>query len=40
LVELSGEDAARLIRNMNEDKPNEKIKVALEKGRKILDGGF
>lgn len=36
-VELSGEDAARFIRHMNEDKPNEKIKLALEKGRKILE---
>jgi hypothetical protein len=39
-TELSGEDATWFIRQMNEnkpkDQPNEKIKSALEKGRKVL----
>jgi hypothetical protein len=35
-VELSGKDAARFIRHMNEDKPNEKVKLALERGREVL----
>lgn len=35
-VELSGKDAARFIRQMNEDKPNEKVKQALERGRDVL----
>ncbi len=36
-LELSGKDAARFIRHMNEDKPNEKVKLALERGRKLLE---
>ena len=35
-VELSGKDAARFIRHMNEDKPNERVKLALERGREVL----
>lgn len=35
-TELSGKDAARFIRHMNEDKPNEKVKNALEKGRQAF----
>lgn len=35
-TELSGKDAARFIQHMNEDKPNEKIKLALERGREVL----
>ena len=36
-VKLSGKDAARFIRHMNEDPPNEKVKQALERGRKLLE---
>jgi len=35
-LELSGKDAARFIRHMNEDKPNERVKLALERGREVL----
>lgn len=35
-VELSGKDAARFIRHMNEDSPNPKVKQALNRGRSIL----
>lgn len=35
-TELSGKDAARFIQHMNEDKPTEKIKLALERGREVL----
>jgi hypothetical protein len=36
-TELSGQDAVRFIQHMNEDKPNEKLKLALERGKKILE---
>ncbi len=36
-LELSGKDAARFTQHMNEDKPNEKVKLALERGRKLLE---
>ncbi|MEI6745651.1 MAG: hypothetical protein WCL34_06795 [Methylococcaceae bacterium] len=35
-TELSGKDAARFIQHMNEDKPTDKIKLALERGREVL----
>lgn len=36
-VELSGKDAARFIRHMDEDKPNQFAIAALARARKIRD---
>jgi hypothetical protein len=36
-VELSGEDAARFIKHINEDKANPLALAALARGRKISD---
>lgn len=36
-TELSGQDAARFIQHMNEDKPNEKLKFSREDGKKLLE---
>lgn len=35
-VELSGKDAARFIKHLNEDKANPKVKKALTNGRAVL----
>lgn len=35
-VELSGVEAVRFIKHMNEDKPNIQAKSALKRGRAIL----
>ncbi|MEN9755831.1 MAG: hypothetical protein RL755_18 [Pseudomonadota bacterium] len=35
-TELSGQDAVRFIQHMNEDKPNEKLKLSIKRGKKIL----
>ncbi|MGI2181058.1 hypothetical protein ACRN9F_02215 [Shewanella oncorhynchi] len=35
-VELSGKDAARFIKHMQEDKPNPAVKSSLARGRDIL----
>lgn len=35
-VELTGEDATRFIRHINEDKPNPKAQQALDRGRQLL----
>lgn len=37
-VELSGEDAARFIKHINEDKANPLALAALARGRKIREG--
>ncbi len=34
-VELSGKDAARFIKHMNEDKPKPSVKSSLDRGRAI-----
>lgn len=34
-IELSGNDAARFIQHMNEDKPNEYALAAIERAKKI-----
>ena len=36
-VRLSGEDAARFIVHMNEDKPNPKVQAAIQRGRVALE---
>ena len=36
-VELSGKDAARFLKHLQEDKPNPAIKAALERGRALRD---
>ena len=36
-VRLSGEDAARFIVHMNEDKPNPKAQAAIKRGRVPLE---
>ena len=36
-VELSGKDAARFIRHMNEDKPNSLAQAAIARARKISE---
>lgn len=35
-VVLTGADASRLIRHINEDKPNPLAKASLERGRELL----
>ena len=35
-VELSGQEAARFIRHMHEDKPNPTAQAALVRGRELL----
>jgi hypothetical protein len=36
-VELSGKDAARFIKHMHEDKPNDKARAAIARARLISD---
>lgn len=35
-VELSGKEAARFIRHMEEDKPNQAAQASLARGREVL----
>lgn len=35
-VELSGKEAARFIRHMEEDKPNKAAQASLARGREVL----
>lgn len=35
-VELSGNDAVRFVKHMDDDKPNPSVEVALTQGRAIL----
>jgi hypothetical protein len=37
-TELSGKDAARFIKHMEEDKPSEWLVANLQKGRELLEG--
>lgn len=35
-VQLTGEDAARFLKHLNEDQPNPRAQRALERGRQLL----